>query len=177
MAVYSIQQIINIAKISQYIAVSEVLKNGLWGGGEDLKLGRKLYVIRKSIEDDYISNPSDPTLYTTSAYLYALCAPYSQKAIEILNAGGGGSISPITPSQRPLPLYFNVSDTTPIPTGGNTVTLTQFKGWNIVFSRGGITQTQVVDHNNQYFLWNPITAVLFIYGNATEGEGMTITPA
>lgn len=50
---YTIQQKINIARVSQYLCGNDVEKRGLFGGGQDLNLERKIYCVRKSIEFMY----------------------------------------------------------------------------------------------------------------------------
>jgi hypothetical protein len=46
---------INIAKISQYLCENDIDKKGLFGGGVDLLLPRKIYNIRKSVEWLYLN--------------------------------------------------------------------------------------------------------------------------
>lgn len=57
MPMYSILDIIKIAKVSQELAENDIDKKGLYGGGIDLLLPRKLYNIRKSVEWMYGINP------------------------------------------------------------------------------------------------------------------------
>lgn len=90
---YTIQQKINIGKVSQYLCGNAVRKGGLNGGGIDITLERKIYMVRKSIEYIYGLDNTDDTLEGTSNYLYALCAPYNLQAAIIAQAGGGVSIS------------------------------------------------------------------------------------
>jgi hypothetical protein len=47
---YTIQEIIEIAKISQYLSANDIAQKGLFGGGVDNELPNKLYNIRKSVE-------------------------------------------------------------------------------------------------------------------------------
>lgn len=54
---YSILDIIKIAKVSQELAENDIDKKGLYGGGIDLLLPRKIYNIRKSVEWMYGINP------------------------------------------------------------------------------------------------------------------------
>lgn len=54
---YSILDIIKIAKVSQFLAENDIDKRGLFGGGVDLQLPRKLYNIRKSVEWMYGQEP------------------------------------------------------------------------------------------------------------------------
>lgn len=55
---YSVLDIINIAKISQYLCENDIDKRGLFGGGVDLLLPNKIYNIRKSVEWMYINSPA-----------------------------------------------------------------------------------------------------------------------
>jgi len=47
---YTVSQIINIAKISQFLCLLDIEKKGLYGGGQDLSLPRKIYCVRKNVE-------------------------------------------------------------------------------------------------------------------------------
>jgi len=47
---YTIEEIIEIAKISQYLSANDIAQKGLFGGGVDNELPNKLYNIRKSVE-------------------------------------------------------------------------------------------------------------------------------
>lgn len=91
----NVATILPIAEISQYMASNAIDNGGLYGGGEDLSLPRKLYCIRKNVEWLYDLSPSDDTLFATSRYLYALCGKYKFKAASIM--GTGGSVVPIIP--------------------------------------------------------------------------------
>ena len=57
----SVPSIIEIAKVSQYLAQNDIDNNGLYGGGVDLDLPKKLYNIRKSVEWMYNQDSTDPT--------------------------------------------------------------------------------------------------------------------
>lgn len=54
---YSVPQIINIAKVSGYLAANAIEKGGLYGGGQDIKQPSKIYVVRKSVEWMFSKNP------------------------------------------------------------------------------------------------------------------------
>lgn len=94
---FTIPQIIDIAKISQYLSSNDIRKSGLYGGGQDLLLPRKIRNIRKDVEYWYDLDSSDDTLVGTANYLYAMCGKYSLAAAQILGTGGG-SVSPINPT-------------------------------------------------------------------------------
>ena len=72
----SVPSIIEIAKVSQYLAQNDIDDKGLYGGGIDLNLPQKLYNIRKSVEWMYDQDNTEPSLAETSEYLLALCAKY-----------------------------------------------------------------------------------------------------
>lgn len=91
----TVAEILPIADISQYVASNAIDNAGLFGGGEDLLLPRKLYCVRKNVERLYDLDPSNDTLFQTSRYLYALCGKYKFKAASI--TGTGGSVVPIIP--------------------------------------------------------------------------------
>ncbi len=57
-------QKINIAKLSQAYAAADIAKSGLYGGGCDLSLPRKIYCIRKNVE--WLYNQSIQPLLTPS---------------------------------------------------------------------------------------------------------------
>jgi hypothetical protein len=170
---------IDIAKLSQYIATNAIQKSGLYGGGEDLLLPRKLYCIRKNVEWLYDQDPTNETLIATSNYLLALCGKYQFAALAAQNAGG--SIVPISVGSGPNALDFIVSASSPIPTGGTTLYIPQFIGYNIIFARGGLVQyTTPQPGSAVYYSWSSATGYLHLLpdpdGAATEGESFHIQP-
>lgn len=172
-------QIIEVAKISQYLAVADLKKGGLLGGGQDLNLPSKIYNIRKSVEWSYRYNsPNTPTdLINTANYLYSICAPYNQQAFFILNGGGGGSVSPITPPvSNVFPIEFIVAASgTPIVNGGSTLSIPSYKGFNVLFNRNGSPQSQV-NSQDTYFNWNPVTCIFTCFPAAVTSELFSINP-
>ena len=46
----TIQQIVNIAKLSQTYCLLDITKRWLFGGGTDLQMPLKIYNIRKDVE-------------------------------------------------------------------------------------------------------------------------------
>lgn len=95
----SVLQKIQIGAYSEALSAIDILKSGLYGGGIDLQLPRKLYCIRKTIEWAYNLNNNDTTLTSTSNYLIALCGKYYLKAAASIT-GSGGTVSPISPSEK-----------------------------------------------------------------------------
>lgn len=94
----TITAIIQIAKISQYLATNRILKGGLYAAGISLWLPRLLYCVRKNVEWAYGNDADYEDIQYTANYLFALCAPFNAEAQYILNNGTGGTIvSPINP--------------------------------------------------------------------------------
>ena len=168
---------ISIAKISQFLAGNDIERSGYEGAGQDLRLPRKLYMIRKNIEWLYNLDSDDETLTVTSNYLYALCGKYTFKAQEILNTGGGGGIiSPVVNTTVPIEPYdwvvgATTSDDAPLKDGDTSVTLTRFIGVATVnFVRGNLVQNTTLppDGVSSWYSWNSVTG-LFTLNNGAAG--------
>ena len=82
---YTPRQVIKIAKVSQYLAENDIDKKGLYGGGMDLLLPKKLYCVRKNVSWMYEINPNDSSLQAATNYLLALCGKYGVAAQTILS--------------------------------------------------------------------------------------------
>ena len=78
--------IINIGIISQYLAIRDIRSRHFASNQLPYReIAQHIRSVRKSVQWAYSYNSSDSTLVATGEYLYALCAPYSQQAISILN--------------------------------------------------------------------------------------------
>ena len=171
----TILQIINIAKYSQPLAMVAIEKGGLNGNGIDVLLPRKIYSVRKNVEWLYDLDPNDDTLTFTANYLYSICAPFNLKAAASIT--GGGSISPSSGGTTPSPYDFEVDANSFIPTGGSTVTIPEFIGYNLLFARGGITQSQVVlGGGSSFYSWNKITGLFTCFPAAAATEIFQLYP-
>lgn len=171
--ILSVVQIIRIAKISQYLASNDIRKAGLFGGGMDIELPRKIKNIREDVEYWYDLDPSETSLSATSKYLYALCGKYALAAQAV--TGTGGSIAPVNPSSSiPPPIEFVVdASTSYMIDGQSSKTISQFVGYNVIFNRDNIPQAQV-NTNGTYFTWNRITGLFTVYGAAATDELFSI---
>lgn len=116
----TIPQIINIARVSQYLANSAAAKGSLFNPVLDPLLGLKIYVIRKDVEDVYDLDPTYDGLVACSNYLLGLCGAYALTAQGIIS-GGGGSITPGQPTIIQSPIYI---------TGANFASATAWNGAN-----------------------------------------------
>ncbi len=191
----TVEEKINIGKVSQFLTANHIAKTGLWGSGLDLRRPRLLYMVRKNVEWMYNLDPTNETLIDTSHYLYAI-SWNNLRAQRILNiSGGGGSISPVTPPSSSLlnDLDWVVGDTAspiaPLADGESYVYLNgedgmpDFRGLGINYFRGAATQnTTPLGDGSTYYYWNRITGLFQLlggapaFGAAQTGELMRITP-
>lgn len=117
---------------------------------------------------------SSISLITTGNYLLELCAPYSFQAAIIAQAGGGGTVSPVNPTSFPSPIEFIVANSgTFMVTGESSIVIHQFAGYNIMFNRNFVPQTQVND-GNSYFTWDKNSGLFTVYGAANLQELFSI---
>jgi hypothetical protein len=175
---YTTDDIINWAKISQSLAaIKERKRTAATGATIDTDLHIKLYVEGKTVEwYNEQETVDEDTLYLISNWLWALCGPYGLEA-QYIYGGSGGQIAPINPSVvLPEPYYFYVTGASFIPTGDSTKTFPgSWAGYNMVFSRGGIVQSEVATEPS-YFTWNPATKEFFCSPAAVAGELFAIIP-
>lgn len=182
----TVEEIINIAKISQFLAANDIAKSGLHvGGGAYLNLPRQLYMERKTVERLYDLDPNDATLTKTANWVLALCGKYRFKAQSI--TGSGGAIAPVTPGGGGASveaLDFEVSASSIMPTGATTLTIDgtggtpDYRGYKIVnFSKNGIWQnTTSLGDGSSYYAWNSVTGLFSCFPALTVGELIRITP-
>lgn len=171
----SINDIINIARISQYLAIDDVEKGKLYDKRIAPLTPQILYTIRKGVEWMYGGNPGNDSLPMTANYLFSLCRGYNLQAQAILGTSSGGSVAPVTPASIPDAYDFVVTASSLIPDGSSTVTLTAYIGWNILLVRNGIPQSSV-NTGQSYYSWNKTTGLLTIYPQAYLGEQFQIYP-
>lgn len=169
----TVAQIIDIAKISQYLALNDVQKGSLFSPRVAPVTPEVLYLERKAVEWMYDLDPGNSSLPQTSAYLYSLCRGYNLQAQQI--SGTAGSISPVQPAQIPNPYDFLVTGSSLIADGQSTVTLSAFIGFNVLFVRNGIPQS-TINTGASYFSWVKATGTFTVSPAAVLGEQFQIYP-
>jgi len=163
----SVAEIVNLYPIALYLASIDIPKQGLSGGGTDITLPEKIYSIGESVLYRYNQDPTDETLFDTANLLYAIMGKYGVKAMAV--NGTAGSIAHTSTAQIPQPYNFIVSATSFIPDGDGSKIITAFIGYNIIFSRGGITQS-TIDTEPSYFSWNKQSGLFRCIPDAVESE-------
>jgi len=83
-------------------------------------------------------------------------------------SGGGGTVVPISGS-NPTPIQFVVSSSSYIPTGDSTKTITTFIGFNLLFTRNGIPQSNLSSQPS-YYNWTRATGAFECVPAAQEDE-------
>jgi hypothetical protein len=169
----TVAQIIDIGKISQYLAQNDVLKGNLFSPPVARTTPQILYLERKAVEWMYNIDPANTSLVQTSQYLYSLCRGYNLQAQQI--SGTAGAISPVVPAQIPNPYDFEVDATSLISNGQSSVTLNAFIGFNVLFVRNGIPQS-IINTGGSYYSWVKATGVFTISPAAVTGEQFQIYP-
>ena len=169
----TVPQIIDIAKISQFLSLNDVQKGSLFSPRVAPVTPEVLYLERSAVEWMYNLDPGNSSIPQTSAYLYSLCRGYNLQAQQI--TGTAGAISPVNPTQIPNPYDFEVSASSFIADGQSTVTISAFIGFNVLFVRNGIPQS-TVNAGGSYYSWVKSTGVFTISPAAILGEQFQIYP-
>lgn len=174
---YTIPEIIIWAKISQPLArIGEAKKLANGNKNADVNLDMKLYNTRADVQYEYDQDPSSDNLFLIGNYLLALCGVYLFQAQA--TTIGGGTITPITPSDSPDPYDFDVSASSFIITGASSkVFPAAWVGFNILFVRGHITQSVVDNGVDTAYSWDRGTATLTLLNGAAQvGENLQFFP-
>jgi len=165
----AISDIIQASKVSQYLSTDATAKGTLFNKREiNPYLPYLIYRVSYSVRWMYAIDPDYDNLQQVANYLSYLCRAYYLTAQGIIS-GGGGSVTPITPSIAPAPYMFIVSGSSFIPTGDSTKTISAFVGYNLLFVRGGIPQS-TVNAGGTYYSWDSGTGEFVCYDAANEGE-------
>lgn len=172
---YTVPDILLWARISQALAgIGEAKKQYTTGETIDLDLDMKISLTRKDVIYAYEQDPTSDETYQQANFLYALCFPYMLQA-QFLDGGSGGSVTPVTPSSRPSPLYFIVADGTFLENGDTSKSIPDFLNYGLIFTRGGVPQSTVVTEPS-YFTWNPLTAEFTCSPSIMTGELIGLIP-
>ena len=175
----TVARTLELAPVASYLANARAGKGGLFGPPVDPKLGILIFMIHKILKKIY---DLDPTFESSQQrkvadYLYELIIKYAFRAAAIVDGNNGGQIAAPTGIVIVQPYDFEVTADSFIATGESSVTIERFRGLNVNFRRGGISQnTTTLNDGSSYYSWNSATALFTIYGPATAGELFRIEP-
>jgi len=149
-SLFTIQQIITFAQISQYLAGNDIAsKTALRSGSINENLPGLLYMEGYLLENMYTLNPGGSTLRKTAEYVLSLCGKYLSQAQNILN---------------------NLAAGPPVITGPANQSVNQ--GSNATFM---VVVTSSLLYVGQWYdyLGNPIvgqTSNIYVFYNAQSGD-------
>lgn len=107
----SVPEIIVIAKVSAYLAATDLQKIGAYGSRLDPRLPLIIYGERKAVEWAYNQDTDFEELQKSANYLYALCGKYGLLAQRIIDgAAVGTGVSTTITTGLNFPIRINSSD-------------------------------------------------------------------
>lgn len=179
---YTIPEIILWAKLSQpYARIGEAKRFANGDTAADVDLDMKLYNTRRDVEYEYAQDSDSENLYAMGNYLLTLCGRYLFQAQSA--TVGGGTVTPIVPSDAPDPYIFEVDNSTTLFTTGSSSAIlpASWSGYNVLLFRGTILQS-TVNTGGTYYSWDSSTRTLVLLpsgvsGQATLGELFQIYPS
>ena len=167
----TIQQILDIAKISLWLALNDISKGVMYGGKLDPLLGRKIYMEYSSLEWMYAESPSDTTLRTVANYVYELCGSYALQAQIILNIGNtGGAVINGNSGGNVYPFVITSSD---FENDGVSYNNPNIVGDNIILFINEFSQQWLVSGAG-YFSYTPTGFIITIDGFDANIQSYTI---
>jgi hypothetical protein len=117
---------------------------------------------------------SQKDLLQIADYLIWLTGRFGLEASQF--TGGGGSVTPIVPGGQSVNrIDFIVNDSSPIVTGGSTLTISSFIGFNLEFDRNGVPQSALTTEPT-YFTWSKTTGQFTCSPALEESEVVALIP-
>lgn len=173
MAQLSILEVIRIGRMSVPISAIDISEGNLFGERLSVTSPQTIALVTDALNWQYEGDPSDDTLRGVANYLTFLCGAYGLEAQYAISGTTGGAIVPIMGA--PNPIEFVVDGTSYIPNGSSTKIVSSFIGFNMIFARGGITQS-TINTGGSYFTWTKSTGAFFCYPSASTGELFQLYP-
>lgn len=157
----TVAQIIEIAKISQYLSLDDKITSVYKGGVKNKSLPQLIYLVRKGVEWLNDNDPSDSGLVQAANYLYTICGKFALQAQAI--TGSGGTVTPTTPGGSstgiPSSAYYTadgsegvtltIATAFPDAAGKTIFSLVRSDGTKQIITSGTPTLTQVLINGTQ----------------------------
>lgn len=174
----TIAEIIRNGELSIPLAANYNSKAGLFKGGAIANPTSPVLIAMVSDALDWMNdggNYTDAEEASVANYLVWLCGKFGLQAAAI--TGSGGSVTPITPGGlTPSRIDFEVSASSYMVTGATSATISQFRGREIDFIRGGISQS-TLSSQPSYITWDSSTAELTVSPALVATEIIAIIPS
>lgn len=167
MSIPSVAQTITRGKISAYLAGNDNSEGTLFGSRK-ASPGSIITItmVTNALSWGYDGGAQTAaSLRSTANYLIWLCGQYGNEAEYISQGAGGGSVIPGGGSLlTPLDWVVGASSE-PLATGETTCTLTDFIGYEVNFTRGGLPQyTTDPGDGSTYYSWSKATGIFTLLG-------------
>lgn len=175
----TVARILQLAPVACYLASNRTAKGGLFGPPVDPRLPIVIFMVHKILKKIYDLDPTYEAVQQRNVadYLYELIQKYAFRAASIVDNNAGGQIATQTGIVVQSPYDFEVTASSFIATGEDSVTISEFIGLNVNFRRGGVSQnTTNLGDGSSYYSWNIVTGLFTIYPAATAGELFRIEP-
>lgn len=173
----TVPQVINNGYIASYLAAIYNNNQKLFGGAIAApKSSITIKMVADALSWGYSGGAQTAaSLLSVSNYLIWLSGKFGLEASVI--TGSGGSVVPIVPTiTTPSRLDFVVSGTSLIPSGGSSVLLTNFIGYQLDFVRNGISQS-TLSSEPSYFTFNSTTGSFTAVPALQAGEVVALIPS
>lgn len=168
-------QVIQIARISQYLAQNDIDQSQNYNGKPvDQRHGKILSLERFGLEWAYNRNNADPTLIATAAWVYSLCIPYDQAAQNIVSQSQAAAPTITGPGNQTL-LVGQTANFTVVVASTIPYTLQWFRNGVLIVGATSATYTlpnvQLTDSGSTFYAIATSTS-----GSIQSGTGLlTVT--
>lgn len=108
----TIERTLELAPVACYLAANYKDKKALFGGGSaaSANQAKLIFAVNKILKKVYDEDPTREGLQVVADYLFELIQKFAFKAANIVDGGGGGQVTPITPTALNYPLVLTGSD-------------------------------------------------------------------
>ena len=168
---------ISVGDVSTYLAANDNSKGVLFGRRiSSPKSPIEMLMDTDSIRWSYNGGVNDiEDMRQAANYCRWEYGTYGLEAQYIISGTGGGSVIPINGGTLPLPIQFIVSASSYMVDGQSSATISEFIGFNLLFTRGGISQSTVVSEPT-YYTWDRDTGAFTCSPILYAGELIQLYP-
>lgn len=172
----TVAEILSYAPGASFLSSNYNDKKTMYGGTKHNKIPAQIYAIYYVAKKIYDNDPLYPGLIPVTNYLWEIMGRWGIEAGKL--TGGGGSVTPISPSLIPDIIdVFITSSSSPIKTGDSVINLSALGwiGFNMQVVRNAVVQS-TNPTGGTYFAYDKTTAILTLYGAAQAGETIQLFP-
>ena len=170
----TVDDTVRVGDVSTYLSANYNSKQTLFGGvlsvHSPVEIARATDALRWALESNSIAALySDISLRGVANYIVWLCGRFGLEAQNIIGGAGGGTVVPGGGLTAPTPIEFLVTSLTMVVAGGSTGSFPTFIGFNLLFTRNSVPQSQLISEPT-FYTWNSTTGVFTCSPAASPGE-------